>query len=436
MENTIIDNFDSNQNEKRETKNVEVTTEKKLRFNNMTEGHKNKLMSGGAGLVGMLAGAGAFALMGFANKDGEIASSPQVIDEDASECVDVFTDAPIAASVTSKMSFSEAFESARSEVGAGGFFTHNGQVYNTYTKEEWDQMSAQDKTDYANSIADKVKSVEEVSPSEQLEDVTLDVKENQLDQKEESTEENQLEQKEEVIDNDSLTESADASCVSQVDVSGAPRLIDESDVISRVDIGRDYTIDAYEVDFDKDEFPDFVVDADGDGIFDELILDMNNPSASGDIIDIAPLDTSKLSNVPIVDGDGNVLEISDESAIGSSKVSNDKIEISSEDLVDGLDLNGDGKVDSFVINANNNYVDDIAIDLNDSGTIDMVIMDVTSIDGDERLKEAFAQSEIQVEEYTIEEVDHDDDLVSNDLDDDLSSEFPDDLVDDSELLDI
>lgn len=44
--------------------------------------------------------------------------------------------------------FSEAFAQARAEVGPGGVFHWNGGVYNTYTKEEWDSMSAAEKNDF------------------------------------------------------------------------------------------------------------------------------------------------------------------------------------------------------------------------------------------------------------------------------------------------
>ncbi|MBP3419058.1 MAG: hypothetical protein J6K74_00500 [Marinifilaceae bacterium] len=54
----------------------------------------------------------------------------------------------IATSVTDDMSFGEAFAAARAEVGAGGAFVWHGNVYNTFTAEEWDAMSDEEIAEY------------------------------------------------------------------------------------------------------------------------------------------------------------------------------------------------------------------------------------------------------------------------------------------------
>lgn len=54
----------------------------------------------------------------------------------------------IASGVSDDMSFSEAFEAARSELGPGGVFEWHGNVYSTYTAEEWDNMAEEEKDDY------------------------------------------------------------------------------------------------------------------------------------------------------------------------------------------------------------------------------------------------------------------------------------------------
>ncbi len=58
----------------------------------------------------------------------------------------------IASSVNDDMSFSEAFAAARAEVGAGGVFEWKGNLYNTYYKEEWDAMSAEEKNEFSQSL--------------------------------------------------------------------------------------------------------------------------------------------------------------------------------------------------------------------------------------------------------------------------------------------
>ncbi|MBP3374377.1 MAG: hypothetical protein J6L60_07610 [Bacteroidaceae bacterium] len=54
----------------------------------------------------------------------------------------------IATAVSDEMSFSQAFATARAEVGAGGAFEWKGNVYSTYTAEEWNGMSAEEKNEY------------------------------------------------------------------------------------------------------------------------------------------------------------------------------------------------------------------------------------------------------------------------------------------------
>ena len=54
----------------------------------------------------------------------------------------------IATKVDDGMSFSEAFREARAEVGSGGAFEWRGNVYSTYTAEEWADMSAKQKKEY------------------------------------------------------------------------------------------------------------------------------------------------------------------------------------------------------------------------------------------------------------------------------------------------
>ena len=56
------------------------------------------------------------------------------------------------ANVEPGQSFSEAFAEARSEVGPGGVFHWRGGIYNTFTNEEWNAMSDEQKHDFAESV--------------------------------------------------------------------------------------------------------------------------------------------------------------------------------------------------------------------------------------------------------------------------------------------
>ena len=103
-----------------------------------------KLVGLGAA-TGILIGAGALyagTAMAAGNNE-ENAEGEQTLDSSTSG-----SDSLNVAHVTPGQPFSEAFAQARAEVGPGGVFHWNGGVYNTYTKEEWDSMSAAEKNDF------------------------------------------------------------------------------------------------------------------------------------------------------------------------------------------------------------------------------------------------------------------------------------------------
>ena len=50
-------------------------------------------------------------------------------------------------SVDDEMSFEEAFAAARADLGPGGVFAWRGNMYNTYTSEEWESLQEQSQED-------------------------------------------------------------------------------------------------------------------------------------------------------------------------------------------------------------------------------------------------------------------------------------------------
>lgn len=54
------------------------------------------------------------------------------------------------------MTFAEAFQSARAQVGPGGVFEWHGGVYGTYTADEWNAMSAEDKAAFTQTAMSNV----------------------------------------------------------------------------------------------------------------------------------------------------------------------------------------------------------------------------------------------------------------------------------------
>jgi hypothetical protein len=60
-------------------------------------------------------------------------------------------EAPVASHVSDDMSFKDAFAVAREEVGPGGVFEWNGKTYNTYTSEESNAMTSEQKQEFMAS---------------------------------------------------------------------------------------------------------------------------------------------------------------------------------------------------------------------------------------------------------------------------------------------
>jgi hypothetical protein len=60
---------------------------------------------------------------------------------------------PVASSVSDDMSFSEAFAAARTEVGSVGVFEWHGNIYSTFTEEEWNGMTAEQRNEYGSHFS-------------------------------------------------------------------------------------------------------------------------------------------------------------------------------------------------------------------------------------------------------------------------------------------
>lgn len=58
----------------------------------------------------------------------------------------------VATAVNDDMTFSEAFEAARAETGEGGVFEWHGYIYSTYTEDEWNNMTADERAEYGSHL--------------------------------------------------------------------------------------------------------------------------------------------------------------------------------------------------------------------------------------------------------------------------------------------
>lgn len=66
----------------------------------------------------------------------------------------------VAQGVTDDMSFNEAFEAARAEVGSGGAFVWHGNVYNTYTAEEWNAMTDEQREAFGDNFQSQAANID------------------------------------------------------------------------------------------------------------------------------------------------------------------------------------------------------------------------------------------------------------------------------------
>lgn len=73
-----------------------------------------------------------------------------VVDLDDPNAV-IYEEAPVA-DVSDELTFEDAFNLARAEVGPGGVFVWHGGIYSTYNEAEWNAMSEAQHTEYAQSI--------------------------------------------------------------------------------------------------------------------------------------------------------------------------------------------------------------------------------------------------------------------------------------------
>ena len=140
---------DAYNNENTKTEETETSDNK----DNAAKGEKSiwKKVAVGAG-SGILLGSAATLLSASAplgHAEGENA------EEEGSETHPEWTDGevPVASSVSDDMSFSEAFTAARTEVGSGGVFEWHGNIYSTFTEDEWNGMTAEQIDEYGSHFS-------------------------------------------------------------------------------------------------------------------------------------------------------------------------------------------------------------------------------------------------------------------------------------------
>ena len=119
------------------------------------------------GFAGILMGAGSvFAADAYAANNEDAQQTDGKVEQQQQEV-------KVADANHDSQSFSDAFHAAREEVGPGGVFTWHGGIYNTYTKEEWDAMTNDQKDAFAQSVRPEVnvESIDETKITESAPDI-------------------------------------------------------------------------------------------------------------------------------------------------------------------------------------------------------------------------------------------------------------------------
>ena len=124
------------------------------------------------GVSGILMGAGLlYAGQAAAQELGKEEDAPEEKPEDVAapepgETSHTLENGLQVAAVNDDMSFGEAFAAARAEVGPGGVFHWHGGIYNTYSADEWNNMSVEQKHDFAQQVQPEIRPDELSTPTD------------------------------------------------------------------------------------------------------------------------------------------------------------------------------------------------------------------------------------------------------------------------------
>ena len=256
---------------------------------------KKVLMTAGIAAAVIGVAAGAYALGNTEGDAGDNADSETLATLAADEPVVIYTDAPLATTVTDDMSFGEAFAAARAELGPGGFFVWNGSAYNTYMSDEWAAMSPADRQQFmasvdmpvvqtdTDNIAGEIPEQEDASSTNTADSQTVD----NVGNNPPATPENQPSSGATPVNNTEQTPATDE----------AEQVVVEQ--YAEIDIDGDGVIDGLALDSDGDGLVDAIlVDSDGNSVPDILVVDTD---------DISGLDTMIVDSLET--GDPEQMEV-------------------------------------------------------------------------------------------------------------------------------
>lgn len=232
----------------------------------------------GAGLLH--AGRGIFA----ATKTDEVITSEEAEQQQVGDTSDNLQ----VAQMNNELSFGEAFAAARAEVGPGGVFYWHGGIYNTYTAEEWNSMTLDQKNDFAHQVNPEIQAHTVQTPTDAQPDVTAHAIEG-------NSEDVQVVGQQDVAD--TLSEDSDVHIVGYGGVEGH--------LAVALDTTGDGHADVAIIDIDDSgdlTRPDLVVDGYGNVASVGEIVDAHDPNQ------MAAMESSDITNEDTTDYDMQFIE--------------------------------------------------------------------------------------------------------------------------------
>lgn len=224
-----------------------------------------------SGITGILMGAGSV----LAARELTTGNEEAVAEAESSDGLKEMT-------VDDSMSFKDAFDMARNELGPGGLFHWRGNIFNTYTSDEWNAMSHEDKEQFA----------QEVNPEVSPEDVDTDLMaEAEVDEVAADEDVAVADETEEVrVVADQTTSDNDVAMASAEVIEDALNETDDDDVrvigYGDIDLVNGNTVTVEELEINGQRVA--VIDMDKDGVGDIAMSDLNhnNHADEGEIIDL------------------------------------------------------------------------------------------------------------------------------------------------------
>ena len=206
-----------------------------------------------SGVTGILMGAGAMKAMQTMSAGESENNAEQAETADADSQYD-------------KMSFRDAFDAARAELGAGGVFRWHGNIYNTYTADEWNAKTTEEQDEFAEHVGAEV-SAEDVDETNLAE-----AKKEEDDDVEVVAD---VETNSDAVVSEQVAESAD-------DADDDVRVLGFGDVT--LDNGQTITVEELDINGQRVA----VIDVDKDGEADYAISDLNHNQQmdEGEVIDL------------------------------------------------------------------------------------------------------------------------------------------------------